>query len=172
MSFFVISDLKMNDAIAAKSLGKTTEEYNNFIIEKWNSTVEEEDTVFIFGSFAKGTKEEVKSLISKMRGSLFLCSYSENDNIGYFTWRTIGIKRIWGCSFTADVGEEKIFFPCKRELDNPYKYLAVTEKDNLNNVFENNKFSIEAKYWDYTPLRLKDLSDIILRLEEFSKMEV
>ena len=46
---YIIADTKFNHPLAAKDAGKTIEEYNQMLINNWNSVVKEDDLIFVFG---------------------------------------------------------------------------------------------------------------------------
>ena len=65
-----------------------------------------------------------------------------------------------------------IFIPSQKYSGkNKYDYKIVTEKDKQDTVFSNKNLSIEAKYWDYTPILMADLEGIIHNMELFESME-
>lgn len=52
---------------------KNSKEMNEFIIEKWNKKVKPNDKVYCIGDFAfTKNKEEVKELVSKLNGTIYL----------------------------------------------------------------------------------------------------
>ena len=64
--------------------------YDEWLIEKWNSKISRQDTVYILGDFCLGNKERTQYILSRLKGKKFLirgnhdksCNGLEN----YFEW--------------------------------------------------------------------------------------
>ena len=77
---YIISDIRFNDFDAAKKDFTLIEDYNDFRINKWNSVVNEDDTVLIFGKFGGG---DMKSIINKLNGTIIIADLDDNQNKFY-----------------------------------------------------------------------------------------
>ena len=139
---YIIADIKFNHPVAAKDAGKTIEEYNQMIIENWNSVVQQDDLVFVFGVFGVGKGAELKSIIEQLNGKIYLMSYPDNRLFKPDRWRRLGIDRVWNVN------------------------LVRTDREN-----ESILMPISEKYWDYTPINYDEVWDIIDRLKVFEEME-
>lgn len=166
---YIISDIRFNDFDAAKANFTLIEDYNDFRINKWNSVVNEDDTVLIFGKFGGG---DMKSIINKLNGTIIIADSDDNQNYSINEWKNMGVKYVLKRNAFHTYGDNKTayFTPVKLD-DNDDSIIFTTEKDNLGQVFKGNRLSIEAKYWDYTPIKLDELGDIIERMKEYADME-
>ena len=166
---YIISDIRFNDFDAAKANFTLIEDYNDFRINKWNSVVNDDDTVLIFGKFGGG---DMKSIINKLNGTIIIADSDDNQNYSINEWKNMGVKYVLKRNAFHTYGDNKTayFTPIKLD-DNDDSIIFTTEKDNLGQVFKGNRLSIEAKYWDYTPIKLEELGDIIERMKEYADME-
>lgn len=166
---YIISDIRFNDFDAAKTNFTLIEDYNDFRINKWNSVVNDDDTVLIFGKFGGG---DMKSIINKLNGTIIIADSDDNQNYSINEWKNMGVKYVLKRNAFHTYGDNKTayFTPVKLD-DNDDSIIFTTEKDNLGQVFKGNRLSIEAKYWDYTPIKLDELGDIIERMREYADME-
>ena len=166
---YIISDIRFNDFDAAKANFTLIEDYNDFRINKWNSVVNEDDTVLIFGKFGGG---DMKSIINKLNGTIIIADSDDNQNYSINEWKNMGVKYVLKRNAFHTYGDNKTayFTPVKIDDDDD-SIIFTTEKDNLGQVFKGNRLSIEAKYWDYTPIKLDELGDIIERMKEYADME-
>ena len=166
---YIISDIRFNEFDAAKANFTLIEDYNDFRINKWNSVVNEDDTVLIFGKFGGG---DMKSIINKLNGTIIIADSDDNQNYSINEWKNMGVKYVLKRNAFHTYGDNKTayFTPVKLD-DNDDSIIFTTEKDNLGQVFKGNRLSIEAKYWDYTPIKLDELGDIIERMKEYADME-
>ena len=166
---YVISDIRFNDFDAAKANFTLIEDYNDFRINKWNSVVNDDDTVLIFGKFGGG---DMKSIINKLNGTIIIADSDDNQNYSINEWKNMGVKYVLKRNAFHTYGDNKTaYFTPVRLDDNDDSIIFTTEKDNLGQVFKGNRLSIEAKYWDYTPIKLDELGDIIERMKEYADME-
>ena len=155
------------------------EQFNKEIINKWNSIITKDDYIYIFGTLGGETRCETREVLNKLNGKIYICNYSKNKNFSKEEWKNWNIYMIWNASFYFNDNSNYYFFPLEGyNINNFSKY-----KDNLENaytmiwnnktdeVYKNNVLSIDAKHWDYTPISLEDVPDIINRMKEFEKME-
>jgi calcineurin-like phosphoesterase family protein len=167
MSYYVISDTNFNNKIISKKLELSLENYNQMLIDNWNSVVSSNDTVFIFGVFGAGYGDDLQSIIEKLNGTIYLTNFSENQGFDRKRWQKMGIYAIWDCSFTYPIDDDLIFFSASEKCHNDIcKYRILTKKDGAAEVYKDNKLSIEAKYWNYKPILLKNIPLIIKEREE------
>ena len=166
---YIISDIRFNDFDTAKKDFILIEDYNDFRINKWNSVVNEDDTVLIFGKFGGG---DMKSIINKLNGTIIIADSDDNQNYSINEWKNMGVKYVLKRNAFHTYGDNKIAYFTPVKLDNnDDSIIFTTEKDNLGQVFKGNRLSIEAKYRDYTPIKLDELGNIIERMKEYADME-
>lgn len=167
MSYYVIADTKFNDNITAVRLKISLEVYNQMLIERWNSIITKDDSIFVFGVFGVGLGKKLKSIIEQLNGIIYIVNYKENKIFDRDRWKRLGIHAVWNCNFTYPIGDDKIFFPAAKNChDETCKYRILTEKDGAAEVYKNNQLSIEAKYWNYKPILLKNIPLIIKERRE------
>lgn len=172
MSYYVIADTKFNHKHAAAQLKMSIEDYNKMLVDKWNSAITKDDSVFVFGVFGVGLGKELKPIIEQLNGLVYIVNYHDNKIFDRDRWKRLGVHAVWTCNFTYPIEEDKIFFPATKDSnDDTCRYKVLTERDGAAEVYKNNELSIEAKYWDYTPILLKEVPNIILRMKDFEEME-
>lgn len=87
---FVIGDLHFYDPnviIYNARPFESVQEMNNYMIEQWNSVVEDEDTVFVIGDFFDFhhcTKEQAYEIMDQLKGSIVLIKGNHDDHLEYF----------------------------------------------------------------------------------------
>lgn len=176
---YVIANINLNDEAAAREAEIDLSDYNQMIIDKWNSCITDEDYIYVFGAFGKGKRAEMRELISQLKGTIYITNYQVNKHFTIEEWKSWGIDFVWNTSFYYKNEEGvEFFFPVQGETiigpKNGLKenqFIAATQEDNLGTIFKNNMFSLDAKYWDYTPIVLKELPEIVVRLKEYEQME-
>ena len=94
MSYYVIADTKFNDNITAARLKISLEAYNQMLIERWNSIITKEDSVFVFGVFGVGLGKELKPIIEQLNGIIYIVNYKENKIFDRNRWKRLGIHAI------------------------------------------------------------------------------
>ena len=64
---------------------KNTYKMNEYIIQKWNSVVKKDDTVYHLGDVGFGSLQEVKSLVERLNGTKILIKGNHDLKIGINT---------------------------------------------------------------------------------------
>ena len=179
--YYIISDLNFNSADAAKKQKMETKEYNEMIIKKWNEVVNDDDIVFVFGRFAVA-RDSIREIINRLNGKIILTKFNENRLYSIEQWRNYGICSIWESSFKysllEDEKEKWIYFPNETEINyeelNPlYDYYCVSNnKKKSDEVFDGKHLNLAAEYWDFTPILLEEIPNIILRLKDFVEEDI
>ena len=176
--YYVISDLNFNSSAAAKKQNLEVKDYNQMIINKWNEIVDDdgEDYVFVFGCFAT-TRDSIREIICRLNGKIILTEFNENRLYSIEQWRNYGICSVWASSFKysllEDEKEKWIYFPNETEINyeelNPlYDYYCVSNnKKKSEEVFDGKHLNLAAEYWDFTPIFVEEIPNIILRLKDF-----
>ena len=167
MSYYIIADINFNNKLITEKLKMSIEDYNKMLINKWNSIVTKDDSIFVFGVFGTGLGKELKPIIEQLNGVIYIVNYVENKIFDRDRWKRLGIHAVWNCNFTYPIDNDKIFFPAAKNChDETCKYRILTEKDKAAEVYKDNKLSIEAKYWNYKPILLKNIPLIIKERRE------
>ncbi len=68
---------------------------NEYIIQKWNSVVKKEDTVYHLGDVGFGLVQEVKSLVERLNGTKILLKGNHDFKIETNTWKEIGFSEVY-----------------------------------------------------------------------------
>ena len=189
---YIISDTRFNDPLAAALKGEKTEQWNERIIKNWNDTISEDDKVLIFGTFGVGLGKELKPIIERLNGMLYMCDYRANKIFKPDRWKRLGIDVVWCTNIEKKCeGGDTILIPVSQmNMEDPnivretavpkgfiwdrkkYKYLCLSEKYGMEEVFKGDCLNISPKFWDYTPLALDDIPQIIENMKVFESMEV
>lgn len=77
-----------------------THQYSDFLIEKWNEQVTDDDDVYFLGDLAFIGKEKVDALLNKLNGKIHLIKGNHDDVLRHFTDRFVEVKDIESLTFT------------------------------------------------------------------------
>lgn len=166
MKGFIISNIRFNDKNIANEMGLSVEAYNKMLIDKWNSVVAAENEVFVYGVFGIGLRREMREIISQLKGKIYIMEGKANK----FTkeeFLSFGVIRCWNIGLKYCKSDNDELF-CTNKIDGLTCKLGTKD---CKEVFKDNILSIEAKYWDYTPVRIEELPNIVNRLRKFEAME-
>lgn len=70
-------------------------EMNEYIIQKWNSVVNEDDIVYHLGDVGFGTTEMLKELISRLNGTKILLRGNHDFKRGVNGWKEVGFSEVY-----------------------------------------------------------------------------
>lgn len=87
MSLFFTSDTHFYHTNIIKYCDRpfnSVKEMNQFMIDRWNSMINEKDTVYHLGDFALCGKSNLEKLLNRLNGKIVLCAGS-HDRISLFT---------------------------------------------------------------------------------------
>ena len=69
---------------------KAIEKFDEWLIDKWNSTINKRDFVYILGDFCLGNKERTKFILNRLHGRKFLIKGNHDKSCqgleNYFEW--------------------------------------------------------------------------------------
>ena len=71
------------------------QEMNEYIIQKWNSVVKKEDTVYHLGDVGFGTTEMLKGLLNRLNGTKILLRGNHDFKRGLNGWKEIGFSEVY-----------------------------------------------------------------------------
>lgn len=77
-----------------------THQYSDFLIEKWNAQVTDDDDVYFLGDLAFIGKEKVDALLNKLKGKIHLIKGNHDNVLRHFTDRFVEVKDIESLTFT------------------------------------------------------------------------
>lgn len=148
---------------------KDTTQMDIDIIQKWNSVVGKNDTVWHLGDFAffsKKDHERIYKLIQKLNGNINLLLGNHDrhisDNIQF--WMDLGFKKVWDSPFLFMndyiLSHEPVI--SKNGIDLTYHPKLKNIHGHIHNSFEKyQKLSVEdQKKWDLRNLEFGHIADI------------
>ncbi len=68
---------------------------NEYIIQKWNSVVKENDIVYHLGDVGFGTTEMLKELVSRLNGTKILLRGNHDFKRGVNGWKEVGFSEVY-----------------------------------------------------------------------------
>ena len=68
---------------------------NEYIIQKWNSVVKENDIVYHLGDVGFGTTEMLKELVSRLNGTKILLRGNHDCKRGVNGWEEVGFSEVY-----------------------------------------------------------------------------
>ncbi len=74
---------------------KDTNEMNEYIIQKWNSVVKENDIVYHLGDVGFGTTEMLKELVSRLNGTKILLRGNHDFKRGVNGWKEVDFSEVY-----------------------------------------------------------------------------
>lgn len=141
---------------------KSVQEMNAYMIEKWNSVVEEDDTVFVIGDFFDFHhcgREEAYEILDQLNGHIILIKGNHDDHLSYF----------------YDYGIQVIEYPILKDefWILSHEPMFVTEAAPYANIFahvhlnpmyktvSSRSFCASAERHDYTPVLLSEAKRLV-----------
>ena len=97
MEYF-IADTHFNHENIIKYCNRPFEnsnEMNEYIINKWNSVVTENDVVYHLGDVGFGNTEELKQLVGRLNGTKILIRGNHDYKRGLNGWKEVGFSKVY-----------------------------------------------------------------------------
>lgn len=159
---YFIADTHFNHANIIKYCNRpfnNTYEMNEYIIQKWNSVVKKDDTVYHLGDVGFGQLQEVKSLVERLNGTKILLKGNHDFKIGTNTWKEIGFSEVYKKKIvlgnlilthapTEEVGENQI---------NVFGHIHDKPLDER--FDKDNHICVSCDVIDYTPISVECIKD-------------
>jgi len=98
MSTYAIADTHFNHENIIKYCNrpfKNANHMNEYIMQKWNETVKEDDLVYHLGDVGFGTNEQLKNLIGRLNGTKILLIGNHDFKRGINSWKELGFEEIY-----------------------------------------------------------------------------
>ena len=157
--------------------------YNNKVINSWNSVVNDDDSVLLIGTFVNkdnpASFETLKEIFSQLKGKKQIIDFRRNEE---FTEENIieimGRKPCSAPGYTRGVIEEQEEFVVIPNL--PKFYLRIMNNcysaapqsiSGLKSIYENKTLSLNIEHWNYAPILYTDIPMLINNMIMFNKME-
>ena len=141
--------------IANTNFNIENKDYNNILIENWNSIVNKEDIVYHLGNFGIGTLEELKSLYDKLNGIKYLILGEEDMRYDKDFFDEIGFKEVYEHEIV--IGKYVLTYYPKDVLNG---MINIYGKDNCEDIVSNfknkNYVCVSAENINSRPMLLKE----------------
>ena len=175
---FIIADLRLFNEDIANQMGYADfESMNSEVIRSWNSGVKSDDDVIIMGDIGEASVEQLKSVISKLNGTLWLTSKTAKEQFTKEEWKEIGIDHVWSVPLfkTFDNGDE-IYYPIQpikvmAVYEQQYKVLVVDHNNPIEGLTKGIMLSADAAKWQYCPLDTENIIELHKNMQEFESMD-
>lgn len=175
---FIIADLRLFNEDIANQMGYADfESMNSEVIRSWNSGVKSDDDVIIMGDIGDASVEQLKSVISKLNGTLWLTSKTAKEQFTKEEWKEIGIDHVWSVPLfkTFDNGDE-IYYPIQpikvmAVYEQQYKVLVVDHNNPIEGLTKGIMLSADAAKWQYCPLDTENIIELHKNMQEFESMD-
>ena len=175
---FIIADLRLFNEDIANQMGYADfESMNSEVIRSWNSGVKSDDDVIIMGDIGDASVEQLKSVISKLNGTLWLTSKTAKEQFTKEEWKEIGIDHVWSVPLfkTFDNGDE-IYYPIQpikvmAVYEQQYKVLVVDHNNPIEGLTKGIMLSADAAKWQYCPLDTDNIIELHKSMQEFESMD-
>ena len=167
-NIFVTSDTWFNRPIGKFSF-MTNEEYNNMVIDEWNTSVGKNDVVYVLGGFGIG---DCYDIVLKLNGEIHFLNFTFcHSDILFMNAIKEGVENSVDKELT-----KRIFFESNQILTIPkidcvMSYFPLSDwigKDtntfcfhgytDTHNLSENN-ISCRSDLWDNSPVNIKEVKD-------------
>ena len=132
---------------------------NEYIIQKWNSVVKKDDTVYHLGDVGFGSLQEVKSLVERLNGTKILLKGNHDFKIGTNTWKEIGFSEVYKKKIV--LGNLLLTHAPTEEVEETQINVFGHIHDNpLDERFDkNNHICVSCDVIDYTPISVECIKD-------------
>lgn len=142
----------------------SVEEMDRMMIEKWNSVVGTEDTVFHLGDFSFLNLEKTQEIVSALKGYKILILGNHDRSRGRNWWLEAGFNEVSEYPVIY-----KDFFFLSHEpmyMNKHMPYVNVHGHIHSQKYEGKNYFNICVEHWDYTPLSFAQIRDYVVVNEE------
>ncbi|WP_019910383.1 metallophosphoesterase [Paenibacillus sp. HW567] len=143
---------------------KNVEEMDRVMIERWNSTVVPQDTVFHLGDFSFRKLEDTRSIVSALNGYKILILGNHDRSRGRSWWLEAGFNEVSEYPLIY-----KDFFFLSHEpmyMNKHMPYVNVHGHIHGQKYEGKNYFNLCVEHWDYTPLSFQQIRDAVVVSEE------
>lgn len=185
MGVYVVADAQFFDEAAAEKNNKTVDEYNEMIIQNWNSVINEDDWVLLMGIISNGTKEDNIKLFNNLNGKKKYITYDKDNDVisleEYKEYGFVSANNVPGFTKGIINGEDStviitgirnyLFFKkYYNEEFNKY-YFAMPGSFKLKNIYSNKILNISIENWGYSPIIYKEIPQMIDNMILFESMK-
>lgn len=168
MKIYVTSDLNFCDGFKTNEFS-SEQEWNDFLIEKWNNIVDEDDKVYILGGFGKGKIKTIQNILAKLKGNKILLYNNTVRQFSRRIWEHIGLPAVHFTLFSLD---KKIHF-CYNEntiINDQDDWLICYGGGSSKPVWSSKGINVSAELWGYCPINIDEVRSIWKRMAEWNNI--
>lgn len=184
MSVYIVADMRLNDAVAAQGIGKSIEEYNQFIVDRINSVVTKEDSIIFLGIIAVDNNN-IKPYIDQINGSKDCCDLNRQKIFNTTEkLQEIGIEHGYSLDcFTKDKVNDVNYYVIIsstidyvaymgliQDLDTEYYWAMPESAKRMKKRLDDRILNISLDQWEYYPIKYSELPYIIDNMKWFESM--
>lgn len=152
-------------------------EMNEHMIEQWNKTVNETDTVYLLGDVAFGNKDEAITLCNRLKGNKILIVGNHDLFAKGDYWTRAGFSEVHKLGYGQLLPYKEFYlshYPYRDSLmeydlrDHLHGHAAERKKVTLLHghvhtqwKVQDNQINVGVDVWDYTPVSLEVIRDIV-----------
>lgn len=137
---------------------KDAAEMNSVIIENWNKTVKQNDTVFVLGDFAVADENMIKEWVSGLNGYKILVLGNHDRNYSYSWWRESGFDEVSAYPIIYNEWYILSHEPLYINSNMPYANIFGHVHSNPSYLkFSSQSFCVSAERINYTPLGFHEM---------------
>lgn len=162
MKTFFIADTHFGDERIMKYENRpflNAEEMNSTIICNWNSTVGENDTVFVLGDF--GADDNEKEIIERLNGKIFLVKGNHDVKSNSY-YRSCGMCEVYDCPIIIEgfwiLSHEPVYVNTNMPYANLFGHVHANP---IYADFSEQHFCVSAERIEYTPIEFEKIKQAI-----------
>ncbi len=159
---YFIADTHFNHANIIKYCNRpfnNTSEMNEYIIQKWNSVVKDDDIVYHLGDVGFGSLEQMKRLIVRLNGTKILLKGNHDFKIGTNAWKEIGFSEVYKKKIILD-NLLLTHAPTEEVAENQINVFGHIHDKPLDEKFEKkNHICVSCDVIDYTPVSIETIKN-------------
>ena len=131
-------------------------EMNEYIIEKWNSVVKDNDIVYHLGDVGFGADEEIKEILSRLNGNKILIKGNHDLRRGSNCWKRVGFFEVYD---KAIVINQLVLthYPIEVEEGHVNVFGHIHDKPLDEKYDKRNHFCVSCDVIDYTPINIENV---------------
>ena len=145
-------------------------EMNYVLVQKWNSVVQDDDLVYVLGDFAFTSPSKITALLRQLKGNKILILGNHDNTYKKNKWERMGFFRVLERENIAIGGKDielnhyPVYDPNKWVLHG-HIHTRYRIKRGIHfqarNASEFGCINVGVDVWDFTPVSMKTISDII-----------
>jgi calcineurin-like phosphoesterase family protein len=170
MEIFFISDMHFNDNNIIKFANREFQdvvEMNMGLIQNWNRVVTKKDIVFNLGDFGKGTKSQIRDIISQLqckRHNLILGNH-DREIFSPTIWRELGFTNVYDFPILYNFficSHEPVFLEHHSVFGNIYGHTHQNKYHSATSFY----FNTCVEWINYTPISYDLITEAAKKFNE------